>query len=47
VFGLNVLQVASFDGTADVDSDIHAPQGDIAKTVTLNMRGPAFRRPAR
>lgn len=35
VWGLNFIQVASFDGSADVDSDIRAPQGDIPEKVTL------------
>lgn len=35
VWGLNLIQVASFDGSADVNSDIHAPQGDIPEKVTL------------
>lgn len=35
VWGLNVIQVASFDGSADVSSHILAPQGDIPEKVTL------------
>jgi hypothetical protein len=35
VWGLNVIRVASFDGTADVTSVIHAPQGGIPEKVTL------------
>lgn len=35
VWGLHFIQVASFDGSADVNSDVHAPQGDIPEKVTL------------
>lgn len=37
VLGLNVTGVATFDGSADVNSVVRAPQGDISEKVTLNI----------
>lgn len=37
MWGLNLLGVAAFDGSAAMNSDIHAPQGDIPEKVALNV----------
>lgn len=37
VLGLKALSVISFDGSADVNGDIRAPQGDVPEKIALNV----------